>query len=462
MKTFFKNSKNQINNKQMSMFHLAWPIFVESILVMLVGNVDQYMIASYSENAVGAVGNANQIIGLLLIMFNIISVATTILVSHYIGSKNTEKLSTIYTLSITINLVFSLVIAMVISVLSNQIFTFMSLPDAIFNDAVTYIKIIGSFIFLQGLMNTFSAILRANKMMKETMIVSVIVNVINVVFNALLINGVGPIPALGVAGAAIATNIGRVAGVICFIVLFIKKFEERISIKYLKPFPKAELRKMLSVGIPSAGESISYALAMTMITKTVNILGIAYGTYIINTRVLANTFSWFSFLYASAVGQASQVLIGNYMGAGDVEKVDKLVMKTLRNALLIGVAISFTMFIFSDNLFGLFSTDPKVFELGKKIMLIEIILQMGKCSNIILVRSLQATGDVKFPTMIGIMSMWATAVGAGYLLGVVGNLGLIGIWIAMTLDEDIRSVIFFIRWKKGGWKNIRLVEKKVT
>ena len=72
----------------MSMFHLAWPIFVESILVMLVGNVDQYMIASYSENAVGAVGNANQIIGLLLIMFNIISVATTILVSHYRFKKH--------------------------------------------------------------------------------------------------------------------------------------------------------------------------------------------------------------------------------------------------------------------------------------------------------------------------------------------------------------------------------------
>ena len=177
------------------MFHLAWPIFVESILMILVGSVDQYMIASYSENAVSAISNANQIIFLLLISFNIISVATTILVSHYIGSKNTEKLSTIYTLSITINLIFSILISLIILLLSNQIFTFMSLPEEIFTDAVIYMKLIGGLIFIQGLNSAFSAIFRANKMMKENMIVSIIVNLINVVFNAFLIHGIGPIPA---------------------------------------------------------------------------------------------------------------------------------------------------------------------------------------------------------------------------------------------------------------------------
>lgn len=104
MKKILRNKS--INEDQMSMFHLTWPIFVESLLMMLVGNFDQLMIARYSENSVGAIGNANQIINLLLIMFNIISIATTILVSQYIGSKNREKLPVIYTLSVTINLVF--------------------------------------------------------------------------------------------------------------------------------------------------------------------------------------------------------------------------------------------------------------------------------------------------------------------------------------------------------------------
>ncbi len=461
MKIFAKNKRIKPNGKkQVSMFHLAWPIFVESILMMLVGNMDQYMVSNHSENAVGSIGNANQIMNLLLIMFTIISVATTILVSQYIGAKNTEKLSTIYTLSITINLVFGLVIAGIVSLFSKQIFSFMSLPEEFMLDAVTYIRIVGGFIFLQGLMSTFSAILRANKMMKENLIVSVGVNLLNMGFNAILINGLGPIPALGVAGAAIATNISRIGGVLLYIYIFVKRFDSKISLKYLKPFPKVELRKMLSVGIPAAGESISYSFAMTIITKIVNMIGLVHGAYIINTRVLAKTFSWVSFLYASAVGQAAQVVIGNHMGAGEADEVDKIVKKTLRNSVFIGLGISLTMFIFSDFLFGLFSSDPMVLALGKKIMLIEVFLELGKCTNITLVRSLQATGDVKFPTMIGIIFMWAIAVGLSYILGVTFGLGLVGVWIAMALDEEIRGVIFMIRWKKGGWKNIRLVESK--
>ncbi len=148
------------------------------------------------------------------------------------------------------------------------------------------------------------------------------------------------------------------------------------------------------------------------------------------------------------------------MGAGRVEDVNKVVRKTLKSSVLIGIVISLTLFIFSDFFFGLFSTDPRVFELGKKIMLIEVFLQLGKCANLIFVRSLQACGDIKFPTTVGIVFMWVFAVGVGYLLGIVGNLGLIGIWIGMALDEIIRAVLFAIRWKKGDWKNIRLVENK--
>lgn len=463
MKRFFKRRTIKLitpESKQISIFHLAWPIFVEGLLMMLVGNMDQYMIASYSENAVGAIGNANQIINLLLIMFSIISIATTILVSHYIGSKNTEKLPIIYTLSFTLNLIFSFSIAIIISLFSNQLFTFMSLPEEIFSDAVTYIKIVGGFIFLQGLISAFSAIFRANKMMKENMVVSIAINIVNVAFNAVLINGAGPIPALGVTGAAIATTISRTVGVIIYIGFFIKKFDTKISLKHLKPFPSNELKRMLSLGIPSAGESVSYSFAMTMITKIANILGIVFGTYVINTMVFSRTFAWFSFFYASAISQATQVIIGNHMGAGKVEEVDKLVKKNWRNSVLISICISLILFIFSDFFFGLFSTDPRVLELGKKIMFVEIFLEIGRCSNLTFVRSLQATGDIRFPTMVGIISMWLFAVGVGYLLATVANLGLVGLWVGMALDENIRTVIFFIRWKKARWKNIRLVDRK--
>jgi putative MATE family efflux protein len=435
------------------MFRLVAPIFVELILTMLVGNVDQYMVSDYSENAVAAIGNANQIINLLLIMFTIISMATTILVAQYIGSGNREKLSTLYTLSVLINMVFSAVITIIILFFADDIFRFMKVPDDIVGDSITFIRWTGAFIFLQGLIASFSAIFKSNRMMFHTMIISIVINLVNVICNAILIYGLGPIPSFGVAGSAHATNIGRLVGVVLYIMLFIKNFERELSLKAMFPFPYRDLFKLLGIGVPSGGETFSYTMAMTFILKTIN----TFGTYVINTRMIANTFAWFSFLYASAVGQASQVVIGNLMGAGEVDLVNRHVMKTLRNAVLIAIAMSTTMFLFSDQLLGLFTDDPRVLRLGKIVLFIDIILQIGKCSNIVLVRSLQASGDIKFPMMVGIISMWAVAYGFGFFLGVGCHLGLIGIWIGTALDEDIRAIIFFIRWKLGKWRSIRLV-----
>ncbi len=446
----FVNKEVSINKE--SLVKLVWPIFIENILTMMVGNIDQYMVKSYSENAVGAIGNANQIINLLLIMFTIISMSTTILVSQYIGSNNKQKLSIIYTLSIVVNLLFSLIISLIILLFSERIFSFMKVPTEIFADANSFIKWIGGFIFLQGLIATFSAIFRSNRRMKETMIISVFINLVNLAGNILLVNGFGPIPALGVTGSAIATNMSRLVGVIIYIILFIKRFETKITLRILRPFPWQDLKKLLRIGVPSGGEALSYSMAMTFIMKVVN----SFGTFVINTKVLSSTFAWFSNMYAVSVGQASQVVVGNYMGAGRVDMVNRRVMKTLRDSVMVAILMSLTMFIFSDLLFGIFSSNPNVLELGKKILLVEVFLEIGKCSNVVLVRSLQAAGDIKFPMLIGVVSMWTVAFGLGFFLGVVCKLGLVGIWIAMALDEDIRAVIFLIRWKRGKWKNIRL------
>jgi putative MATE family efflux protein len=438
--------------KPVSLSKLVWPIFIESIFTMMMGYVDQYMVSDYSSNAVAAIGNANQILNLLLIMFTIISMSTTILVSQYIGSNNRQKLSTIYTLSIFINLVFSIIIMFIVFFFTDEIYHFMRMPKAILPDATSFLKISGGFIFLQGIISTFSAIFKSNKMMKQTMYISIFINILNVFGDLVLIYGRGPFPALGVAGSAMSTSISKLIGVVLYLILFLRNFDTRITLKSLKPFPYHELHKMLSIGLPSGGESFSYTMSMTFILKVVN----TFGTFVINTKVLSSTFAWFSYLYANSVGQASQIIVGNLMGAGEIDKVHKRVMKTLRSSVFVAVVIAASMFFFSDSLFSLFSNDPKVLELGKRILFIDIILEIGKCSNITLVRSLQAAGDIKFPMIIGVVSMWVVAFGLGSYLAVVCNLGLVGIWIGMALDEDIRAIIFYVRWKKGKWRYIRL------
>jgi putative MATE family efflux protein len=445
---------DQKKHSNQTLFQLTWPIFIELILTMLVGNIGQWMISNYSQDAVGGIGNANQILNLLVLTFSVISTSTTILVAQYTGSNNKEKISTVYTLSIFVNLFFSVVVSSIILIFNKQIFHFMMIDADLFPYAVMYLKLVGSFIFLQGLISAFSAIFKANRLTKQTMIISVAMNVITVFLNYLLITGVGPFPELGVAGVAIATNLGRFFAVLLYIYLFVKQIEIKMSFSVLKPFPKVELMKMLGIGIPSAGEMISYNLAQTVLMKFIN----TFGKHVVNAKVYSQMLAWFSYLYASAVGQASQIIVGNLMGAGEKEKTDKHVKKFLVASVLVAVCISTTIFLISGHLFRLFTDNQETIRIGQTILFIDIFLEIGKSTNITLVRCLQATGDIKFPMIIAISFMWIFQVGLGYILSVVFDMGLIGIWIAMATDELVRALIFIFRWRSGVWKKNHLAE----
>ena len=432
---------------------MIWPIFIELILQMLVGNVDQIMVGKYSANSVGAIANANQIMNLLIIIFSVIFTATTIIISLYLGAGNKKKVEQTYTLSIFINFIFSLIISFVFLVFGRQILEWLKVPYDIIGETESYIKIIGSFIFLQSIYLTFGAILRSNTFMKYSMIVSFIVNAINIGGNFILINGFGSIPAMGVAGAAVSSNISRFIGVIVIYIIFRKKTGAKLRLSHIYPFPFGEFKKLMGIGIPSGGESLSYNLSQIAIQRMIN----TFGSAIISTKSYASIFANFSYVYGAAVSQAGQIMVGYLIGAGDVENTEKRVWKTLRIAMITAFVISIVIFFISDYCFGFFTDNREVIELGKKIMFIDIFLELGRSCNMIFVRALSAAGDIKFPITVGIINVWLVAVLGGFILSEVFGLGLVGIWIAMTADECIRGIIFIFRWKSGVWKNKKII-----
>ena len=129
---------------------MIWPIFIELILQMLVGNIDQIMVGKYSANSVGAIANANQIMNLLIIIFSVICTATTIIVSLYLGAGNKKKVEQTYTLSVFVNFIFSLIISIIFFVFGREILEWLKVPSDIIGETESYIKIIGSCMFLQS------------------------------------------------------------------------------------------------------------------------------------------------------------------------------------------------------------------------------------------------------------------------------------------------------------------------
>ena len=436
-----------------NIFKLSWPIFIELLLQMLVGNADQIMVGWVDPNGVGAIGNANQITNLLLLVFSVVCTAAMILVSQYIGAKDTRKVNQTYTVALMMNLVFGLAVSAVLVFGCGPIFRIMGVHQEIFEETCLYMRIIGLGMTFQSVYLTFTAFFRSSQLMKETMLISVCMNCLNIGGNWVLINGMGPIPALGVAGAAISSGLSRVVGVVVIAILFRVKFGPVIALKYLRPFPWEQLKKLLAIGVPTGGESLSYNGSQICIQTVCN----RFAAYVVNTRVYANMFANVTYMFGSALSQAGQVVVARLMGAGRVEETDQRVRRALAWTVLVSGVMSVVLCIFAKPVYSIFTRDPQVLALAQWVMIVEIPLELGRAVNMVMCRALQACGDIKFPITICIISAWITGVGGSILLGVVLGWGLVGLWVAMAADECIRAVLFLVRWKSRAWSKKRLV-----
>ncbi len=446
---------------QKSVAKLAWPIFVQAFLAMCLGYIDTVMLSNYqyAKYAVGAVGNANQVLGFLTLSFSIISSATGIMVSQYLGAGRKKDINKVYTVSISFNFMLSILISIIVFFFSGQLLTLMNVPSEMFGDANIYMEIVGGFIFTQALFDAFDQIFRSNGKTMVGMFLGFAMNIINIIGNFCFLYGPLSYLQLGVRGVAISTTISRVVVLIIAIIYFHTATHGKISIKFLKPFPFDILKQLLSLGIPTAGENISYNFSQIIISVIVNTMG----TVAITTRIYANILCNFAYMYSISMAMATQILVGHRVGAGDYDYAYHRVMKTMKTAIVVSILIAVINYLISPYTFQLFANDGseeslKIIALGSQVMLVAVFLELGRCSNLVIINSMKAAGDVKFPTVLGIISMWGVSVLLSFILGIVFKWGLVGVWIAMACDEILRGIVVFIRWNKGTWRGKSVIK----
>lgn len=450
-----QNSNKNTPIIERSVISLAWPIFFQSLLGIALGYVDTVMLSNYSETAVGAIGNANSIIGFLTLAFTVISSATGIMVSQYLGADKKEEMNKIYTVAFAFNLVLSGVISLIVFLFSRPLLVAMQVPSEMMSDADMYMKIVGGTIFTQALLNAFNQIFSSHGKTVYGMIIAFAMNILNICGNYMFLYGPLQDLNLGASGVAVSTCISRVVALVAAIIYFYKVIKGRIGIKYFIPFPLDILKRLLKLGIPTAGENISYNFSQLVITAFVNTMGIIA----INTKIYANMLSMFTYMIALAAATATQIIVGHSVGAGNYDFAYRQVMKTLRFSLIISISVAVINWLAAPFTFSLFSSDANVAALGSTVMLIAVFLEFGRTTNIVIINSMKASGDVKFPTMLAIFSMWGLSVLIAYILGIVLGMGLAGVWIGMAADEIFRGIVVFIRWKKGTWRGKRVVAK---
>lgn len=445
------DSSNQ--KGKLSLFHLTWPIFLEFFLFMLMGLADTFMLSSVSDKAVAGVGTANQYIQIAILLLGVVGTGASIVVSQYIGARKLFEATKIAALSVTLNLVMGLIMSGIFILLSKQMMKLMNLQGEVLQFAQSYLSIVGGFLFFQALITTVAAIIRVQGWTKQAMFVSLGMNVLHLILNYLLIFGNFGFPKLGVEGAAWSSVISRAIAAIVFIWLLTHALEVRVKLKNFFTWSNEFVGKILRIGIPAAFEQILYQITQIVLLYYVTYLG----TESLTARQYAMNISMLIYLFAMAIGTGTAIIIGRYVGARETELAYKQVWSSLKSALIVSIVMVILVMSFRNQLMGIFTDNQEIIKIGASVLALSFLLETGRTINITIINSLRASGDARFPVKIGFISMICICLPVGYFLVFILDLGLVGIWLAISLDEWLRAILVLIRWKSRKWQRFALI-----
>lgn len=442
----------------LSMLKLTIPLAMEQIFRILVSSIDTFMLSTYSENAVAGVGIVAQYVFFLNILFSVIVTGTTIVLAQFLGAgKSKNELNYISQASSVMITIISIIMALIVIFGTGPLLSCYTLEDEVYLAAKEYFIILGGFCAFPTAFSLLqSGILRSYGYTKEAMLVSIIANLINVIGNAISLYGPFGLPILGVKGVAWASGISMIIScLICH--YFIHRREDiQFKLKGLSQLPSRIYKLILSIGVPTAGESLSYNVSQIVVMAMIS----AIGTHAINAQVFTQSIIRFAFAMAVAIGHATQIKIGYYVGAHESQVAYKKLYQYWLWAAICSITLVSLCNLIKAPLISIFteySPDNIVSNLMEKLMLISLFIEFGRSLNLVFVGGLKGSGDIRFPVSYGIFSMWLIIVAFGYFLGVKLGLGIIGFWLAIGTEETTRGLIMLLRWKSHRWQKNALV-----
>jgi putative MATE family efflux protein len=430
-----------------SLVGLAWPIFVEQTLRMLIGTVDTFMVSHVSDGAVAALGVANQVVIFFIIAFNFIGIGTSVVITHHLGARDSAGAERIATNAIAVNTWLGAAFSASVYFFALPMLHLLQLPGSLMDYALPFLGLMGGTLFMESMNITIAAVLRAHQHTRDTMLVILGQNILNVLGNWITLFGLFGCPRLGVLGVALSGIFSRFVACIAFWILL--DYHTRLKLRALDmvSIQWSRVKRILHIGLPAAGEQICYWSAFLVVTSFVSRMGpekLAVQSYTL-------TIQRFAMLFSFSIGLGTEILIGHLVGAGLFEEAYRKLLRSVRTGLIIVTVVISIVALVGPHLLGMFTADAAIITAGAVLLRLAIILEPGRVFNVIVISSLRATGDVGFPIQMAVLSMWFVWVPLAWFLGLKLGLGLVGVWIAMLTDEWLRGVLMYWRWKKRRW-----------
>jgi putative MATE family efflux protein len=436
--------------KKLALLALAWPIFIEQLLHLSTGFADTVMVSHISDGAVAALGAANHLVFICIVIFGVVGVGSSVIITHHLGAKDRVGADDIARTSLGASTWLGLAASIFICTLAQPLLTLLQLSPALQHYALPFLRILGATLFLEAMIQSISAILRAHGFTREPMVVVLGQNLLNVAGNSVLLFGLLGAPKMGVEGVALSTVFSRI--VACAVLWVLLRGRIGIAIRWqdFVHLPRARLRRILQIGVPSAGEPLCWMLAF-MALMALTVLAARLGDTQLATQTYAMQLVFIMVISSMAIGAASEIMVGHLIGAGDFDQAHRQLLRNLRVGFAINIVVTLVVVALAPWILGFLSKDPVIVAGGVLLMRIGLIGEPGRVFNIVLGNGLRATGDARYPLVLGICSMWGIMVFGAWLLGTYLGLGLVGVWIAMAVDEWLRGFMMYRRWKQRKW-----------
>lgn len=434
--------------------HIAWPSFAELMLTQLASMVDLMMVGRLGPWAISSVGLSTQPKFLLMTMFMSLNVGATAMVARYKGAGERSQANVILRQALLLTFIISVAASAVGYIFSEEMVRFMGAkaPEDLAGGTI-YLQIqMAGFIFM-ALTSTITACLRGIGNSRTAMIYNLTANVVNVIFNYLLIEGHFGFPRMEVAGASLATVIGQLVAFVLAVMAITNggNYLHLTRKDSYKP-DKHALINIFNIGIPAMVEQFFMRIGIIIYTRTVADLGtVAYATH----QVCMNIHS-LSFMNGQAFAVSATSLTGQSLGKKRPDMAQAYTRRTRRVGSLIAVCIGIAFALFGRQIVSLYSDDAQIIAQGASILLFVAVMQPIQSSQFILAGALRGAGDTRATAVI----MFVTTLVVRPVLAIVTvnllNWGLSGAWIALVADQALRSFLVLIRYNSGKWKQIEI------
>ena len=444
-------------------FSLVIPSFIEELGQILTMYVDTAMVGRLGVDASAAIA-VNHPILMLTNGFNFgLAIGFSVMIARFIGEKHLEDAREVMRNAMFHILWFGgLLTTLYILVIAPNFARWMNADPSIWEDAGAYIFHLGTTRMFLAMLSINSNLLRGMGDTRRPMFCNILHNLVNVVFNFLLIYPTRTITLLGmqmtmigagkgVVGAAMGTSLANICSVTLSMYFVLRKdnlvtFDRKRIVGVNGPL----LRRTYRLGIPIALERL--VLSTGQLATTRMLAGL--GNTVVAAHSYANTAESVCYMPINGFGVAATTIVAQWLGAGDPKKAIELGDKCVKYACLVMAVCAVLMFIFAPQLVGVFTTDQQAIDMASQALRVQAFAELFVAIANTVSGILRGAGDTKFSSFLSMIGMWGVRVPMAYILIHFFGFALLGVWFPMALDWTMRCLLMTIRYKRGKWLNV--------